>query len=184
MTVERPRCEYRVDPLGIEAEHPRLSWVLHSSERGQQQTAYRVLVASSPELLAQDQGDLWDSGKVVSDQSTPVPYGGKSLASRAECHWKVSVWDKDGRQSAWSRPARWTMGLLTPADWKARWVASPAPLPLLRREFHLDKPVRRAELYICGLGFYELRLNGEKVGDSRARPRLDQLPQDLPLHGL
>jgi alpha-L-rhamnosidase len=170
LTAERLRCEYRADPLGIEAEHPRLSWILRSSERGQRQTAYRVLVASSPELLAQDQGDLWDSGTTFSDQSTLVPYGGQPLRARAECHWKVSVWDKAGRQSAWSRPARWTMGLLRPDDWQARWIASSVPLPLLRREFQVGKPVRRADLYICGLGFYELHLNGEKVGDSVLDP--------------
>jgi alpha-L-rhamnosidase len=170
LTVERLRCEYRVDPLAVEAEHPRLSWILRSSARGERQTAYRVLVASSPGLLAQDQGDLWDSGKVVSDQSTLVPYGGKPLRSRAECHWKVSVWNKEDRQSAWSQPACWTMGLLKPGDWNARWITSSAPLPLLRREFQVEKPVRRAQLYVCGLGFYELHLNGRKVGDAVLDP--------------
>ena len=130
LTVDQLQCECRVDPLGVEAARPRLSWVLHSAERGQRQTAYRVLAASSPELLAKDQGDLWDSGKVVSDRSTFVPYAGKALKSRAQCHWKVSVWGKAGRRSAWSQPAQWTMGLLTPDDWHGQWIGASAPLPL------------------------------------------------------
>ena len=90
------RCEYLENPLGIDSPKPRLSWRLDSSVRGQRQTAYRVLVASSPEKLKDNLGDLWDTGKVASDQSTHVDYGGKPLESSAQCVWKVSVWDKDG----------------------------------------------------------------------------------------
>jgi alpha-L-rhamnosidase len=170
LTVERLLCEYRVKPLGIEAPHPRLSWVLRSAERGQKQTAYQILVASSPELLAKDQGDLWDSGKVVSDQSVHVAYSGKPLESRMRCHWKALAWDKNGQASAWSQPAQWTMGLLKPVDWQAQWITAGFPLPLLRREFDVSKPVRRAEVYLCGLGFNELHLNGRKVGDFVLEP--------------
>jgi alpha-L-rhamnosidase len=170
LTVARLRCAYRANPLGVEAAHPRLSWGLQSAQRGQRQTAYQVLVASSAESLAKDQGDLWDSGKVVSDQSIHVPYAGKPLASRMQCYWKLRAWDKNDRPSSWSEPARWTMGLLKPTDWQARWIAASAPLPLLRREFRVAKPVRRADLYVCGLGFYELHLNGQKVGDSVLDP--------------
>jgi alpha-L-rhamnosidase len=121
-TVGDLRCEYLENPLGIDAIQPRLSWVLDSTERGQRQTARQILVASSEANLQADKGDLWDSGKVVSDQSTQVRYAGKPLASRAECFWKVRVWDKDGKASAWSKPAYWTMGLLNPSDWKAKWL--------------------------------------------------------------
>ena len=126
------RCEYRTDPLGIDAARPRLSWVITSDRRGERQTAYQVLVASSDEILKKDQGDQWDSGKVASDQSIQVEYAGKPLASRAVCHWKVRVWLSDGKPSAWSRPALWTMGLVKPEDpssqgsaaagWQAKWV--------------------------------------------------------------
>ena len=116
------RCEYLNDPLGIDAAKPRLSWVIKDDERGQKQTAYQVLVASKPELLAKDQGDLWDSGKVASDQSVQVEYGGKTLASQTPCHWKVRVWNQDSKATGWSKPALWTMGLLKPGDWQAKWI--------------------------------------------------------------
>ena len=126
--VERLRCEYMSDPLGIDVVKPRLSWVLEADERGQKQTAYQVLVAGSPETLARDQGDLWDSGRRDSDQTLHVTYAGKPLASGMACYWKVRVWDKRGRPSSWSRPALWTMGLLTRSDWgAARWIAYHEP---------------------------------------------------------
>jgi alpha-L-rhamnosidase len=133
--VENPRCEYLKDPSGIDVSAPRLSWVMTSDQRGEKQNAYQVLVASTAERLARDEGDLWDSGKVVSDHSIQVEYAGKPLASRIECHWKVRVWDKADRASPWSAPARWSMGLLKPDDWRAMWIsdsvlADPANRPL------------------------------------------------------
>ena len=119
------RCEYLADPLGIDATRPRLSWVVSSSLRGDRQTAYRVLVASSPELLARGEGDLWDSGKTASGRSIQVEYGGKPLAGLAKCYWKVRVWDADDRPSRWSEPARWSMGPLCEEDWgRAEWIAA------------------------------------------------------------
>ena len=109
------RCEYRRNPLGIDETRPRLSWQLESSDpaaRSQRQTAYQILVASSRQALDKHQGDLWDSGKVVSNQTVRIEYTGKPLTSRLECHWKVRAWDQDGKVSAWSAPALWTMGLL------------------------------------------------------------------------
>ena len=124
------RCEYRKDPLGIEVPDPRLSWVVEATDpddRGQRQTAYRILVASSRENLDKDIGDLWDTGEVKSGETVQVPYGGKSLGSGMECWWKVKVWDKDGNPSEWSEPARWTMGLLKREDWKAKWIGYDEP---------------------------------------------------------
>ncbi len=120
------RCEYRIDPLGIDVARPRLSWMIESARRGERQTAYQVLVASTPEKLAEDQGDLWDSGKVASNQSTGTVYQGRPLRSRTLCYWKVMIWDKDDKPSAWSQPASWSMGLLEPDDWKAQWIAATA----------------------------------------------------------
>ena len=122
LTVERLRCEYLENPLGIDAPQPRLSWNLASNERGVEQTAYQILVASSPEGLELDHGDLWDSGRVESDRSIQIRYAGKPLGSRAECFWKVRVWDQAGAESAWSASAHWTMGLLRPDDWQAKWI--------------------------------------------------------------
>lgn len=122
------RCEYLEDPLGIDAAKPRLSWVMDAPQskitRSVRQTAYQVLVASSPELLAKDKGDLWDSGKKVSDQSVLIEYEGTSLKSSDACHWKVRVWDQDGTVSSWSKPASWTMGILRPEDWSAKWIST------------------------------------------------------------
>ena len=123
--VRQLRCEYLVNPAAVDVAAPRLSWIVTSQTRGQRQTVYQVLVASSAERLAADQGDLWDSGQVQSDATAHIAYAGKTLASRTRCFWKVQAWDKDGKPSAWSEPATWTMGLLAPADWRgARWIAA------------------------------------------------------------
>ncbi len=122
---EQLRCEYRTNPPGIDVEQPRLSWVLTTGDTKAQnlkQSAYRVLAASSGANLGAGKGDLWDSGRVASDQSTQVVYGGKPLASGVPVFWKVQTWDQAGNASGWSAPAHWSMGLLKPADWKAKWI--------------------------------------------------------------
>jgi alpha-L-rhamnosidase len=172
-TVTRLRCEYAVNPLGIDAARPRLSWALESSRRGTRQTAYRILVASRKSILQADRGDLWDSGRVTSSQSVHVPYAGNSLASRTRCYWKVRVWDQAGARSEWSSPAWWETGLLHPSDWQARWIGAPyhteleggGPAPYFRKAFALAGDIRWARAYVCGLGYFELRLNGRKVGE-------------------
>ncbi len=128
---DRLRCEYRIDPAGIGETHPRLGWDLQAADgdRGVRQTAYRVLVSSSPELLAQEHGDLWDSGKVGSDQMQQLVYAGQPLASQEHCWWKVSVWDEHDHPSAWSTPATWSMGLLTAGEWRAQWIGLDTPPP-------------------------------------------------------
>ncbi len=133
------RCEYLKNPQGIDVVQPRLSWKMKADRRGACQSAYRVLVASSPERLSQDQGDLWDSGKVDSPQSTQVSYAGKTLTSRTACYWKVQVWDDKGEVSASSEPARWTMGLLNPSDWKGKWISiDPNQRPARAPELSLE----------------------------------------------
>ncbi len=119
------RCEYTENPLGIESAQPRLGWVINSDARGDRQVAYQILVASSTELLAQDKGDLWDSGKVISEQSNHVIYQGTPLSSSRQVFWKVRSWlnDKKGEHPvAWSKPATWTMGLMKSEDWKSAWI--------------------------------------------------------------
>ncbi|MGK7396615.1 MAG: family 78 glycoside hydrolase catalytic domain [Candidatus Cyclobacteriaceae bacterium M3_2C_046] len=183
---EQLTCEYVKNPSVVDQPHPRLAWVnIDPSEaRGQEQTAWQIRVASSPEQL--DTADLWDSGKKQSSQSTRVTYQGEPLNSRQNCWWQVRVWDKDGQVSNWSEPAFWRMGLLNPSAWKAQWIGAPwqgeeeipkpnspaarpeempPPAPMMRKSFNLSKPVAEAVAFVTGLGYFELYLNGDKVGD-------------------
>lgn len=121
-TVGTLRCELLENPLGIDASQPRLSWILESEQANIRQSAWQILVASSAANLARGTGDLWDSGRVASDQSHLLPYAGHPLATRQECFWKVRVWDQDGQPSPWSEPAHWSMGVLDPGTWHARWI--------------------------------------------------------------
>ena len=176
--VQNLRCEYLINPLGIDVCAPRLGWQIRSDLRGDKQVAYQVMVASTPELLAKNVGDRWDSGKLPSDQSIQVEYAGKPLKSRMACFWKVRVWDKDGKVSAWSQPALWSMGLLKPEDWQARWIefvgkdTNSVAAIYLRKEFNPAKKVKRATAYVCGLGLFDLFLNGSKVSDHLMDPAL------------
>lgn len=174
MTVRVTDCktEYAVNPLGIDARKPRLFWRLESGERNVVQTAYRVLVATTREMLDRDEADMWDSGKVESDRSVHVVYEGKDLRQQGRYYWKVRVWDGRGRLSDWSETAYWTMGLLERSAWKGRWIGRRAepnvelqPSPYLRRTFEVKGKVRSAFAYATALGLYELRLNGERIGD-------------------
>jgi alpha-L-rhamnosidase len=133
-TVENLRCEYLVNPIGIDVTKPRLSWILESDQRSCMQNAYHVLVASSVEMLERNKGDLWNSGKVESDQSNQVVYKGKTLKSRMRCYWKVRIWDNSGRMSDWSEPAMWTMGLLKTEDWQAKWIGYDAEPPAIYKQ--------------------------------------------------
>lgn len=194
-SVSELRCEQSQRPLAVDPAGPRLSWQLNADRRGCLQSAYRILVADSPVALADDNGNVWDSGKVFSDRSVLVPYGGPALQPGKAYCWKVQAWDADGNLSPWSLPASFGTGLMSMQDWNgAKWIAmepdvdslkciegntgkwkdggpvfdkpvAPYKLPQLRREFTATKPVKRAMAYICGLGQFEMFLNGEKVGD-------------------
>ncbi|MFV2070958.1 MAG: alpha-L-rhamnosidase N-terminal domain-containing protein, partial [Pirellulales bacterium] len=122
LSADQLRTEYKTNPLGIDVRRPRLSWIVRAKERGQRQTAYRLLVASSPEVLVENRGDLWDSGRVKSHETVAVVYAGTPLTTARQAFWKVKVWDKAKQPSAWSDPAMWSMGLLEPADWQAHWI--------------------------------------------------------------
>jgi alpha-L-rhamnosidase len=158
-------CEYLTNPMGVDVMQPRLSWALESTERGQKQTAYQIVATT-------DQDTIWDSGKVVSDRQLHIPYAGKALVSGQRVTWKVKIWDASDRESAWSDPAFWEMGMLNAADWKGQWIGATdklvtpsAPAPYLRKTFSVTKPVRSARAYIAGVGYSELYLNGQKVSD-------------------
>jgi len=122
VTVSYPRCEYLTNPSGLDVVRPRLSWVIESGQRGEKQTAYQILVASSANLLSQGTGDLWDSGKVTGDATNQMVYHGSPLHSRAQCFWQVRAWSQDDQPSPWSKPACWSIGLLQAGDWSAKWI--------------------------------------------------------------
>ncbi|MDO8682056.1 MAG: glycoside hydrolase family 78 protein [Armatimonadota bacterium] len=190
VTVTQLRCEYASNPLGIDVTNPRLSWIMESTERGQRQTAYQIIVASDEQKLAANKGDLWYTGKVASDQSAHIIYAGKYLASRMRCWWKIRVWDKDGKVSPYSKPAYWEMGLRRQSDWRAKWIecakveTTPAaddkkdkpsqppmqPCSYARKPFISAKPIKRARLYVSALGFYEAYINGRRIGDDVLAP--------------
>jgi alpha-L-rhamnosidase len=174
------RCEYLTNPLAVDAERPRLSWTIDADGRNVRQSAYQILVAGSETALKNDQGDLWDSGNVKSDQTAQIEYGGKPLTSGREVYWKVRVWTADGRTSGWSAPAAWRMGFPRPEDWKAKWVSAadplpegvptpPQPSPYFRTSFPVDKAPARAILTVSALGLYEIRINGQGVFDRETR---------------
>jgi alpha-L-rhamnosidase len=173
------RCENLVTPIDIQTPAPRLSWALKSRDRGARQTAYRIQVCSvrdpnGLEAFARiDKPDLWDSGKVASDETLHIPYAGKRLASGQQYLWLVTVWDEKNKSTfAYSG---FEMGLLDPSDWHGRWIGRTEdtayrPAPLLRKSFGVRSKIKRATIYICGLGYHELSLNGKKVGDHHLDP--------------
>lgn len=196
------RCESLSNPIGIDIVNPQLGWSINVSGdnelKGIKQTAYQILVASSEELLENNIGDLADSKKVITDKQTHIAYRDlagnlghvKPLESEMRCFWKVRVWtvssNGDENVSAWSEPAMWSMGLLNPQDWKAKWIGLESgekildpdneyrrlPARMLRREFNLQKKVVRGTAYVCGLGFFDLYMNGELSSDNLMNPAL------------
>lgn len=176
LTVTDLRCAYLVNPQGVDHPSPNFGWVLASEERGQRQTAYQILVYDSSDKL------MWDSGKVVSSESSHVTYAGKRLKSSSDYSWKVRVWDKDGRPGRYAEPAHFGTALMDSKEWKAQWIGrgsaeEPAgenmrgmtdpQSTLLRKEFLLRKPIEKAKIHVCGLGLFELYVNGSKIGSLR-----------------
>ena len=171
------RAEYLVDPLALDVHTPRLSWIVDApNARGVSQTAYQIIVASSAATLAANRGDLWDTGKVATNQTNQIEYDGRPLQSRQRVHWKVRVWNQSGAPSAWSKPASWQMGLLDKSDWSAQWIGDATPsvtnvaATMLRKPFTLAVRPARAIVYATALGVYELRINGQRVGDHVLAP--------------
>lgn len=169
------RAEYKSNPF-LDEKSPRLSWELVSKKYNQYQSAYQVIVASSLEELNKNEGDIWDTGKVISSQTNQIAYAGKGLKSRQQVWWKVRVWDADDKTGKWSEVNFWEMGLLADADWKANWIGYDLndqaelgkyhlpPSPYLRNEAEVTKKVRSARLYIGSLGLHEFYINGNKIG--------------------
>ena len=177
------RCEYAVDPLGIDARQPRLSWQTPAEPCGYRQSAYQVVVAGSVAALRTGGELLWDSGRVASERSVNVPYAGRELGSGERCCWQVRTWDRVDRAGAWSEAAWFEMGLLAADDWQGAWIAAQRGIssPLLRTEFTLAAAPARARVYLSGLGYYELRINGAKVGRQVLDPASSYYHNDLEL---
>jgi alpha-L-rhamnosidase len=176
------RTEMLTDPEGIDVVNPKLTWEISGNQRGIIQSAYRILVASTPGKLEANEGDFWDSGKIKSDQSILVAYEGKPLSSRKRCYWKVKVWSEKG-ESDWSKPASWSMGLLYEKDWLGHWIGFNKIFPwdditffsrlsarYFRKEFTSTKEIQHATMNIIGLGLYELYINGQKIGNQVLSP--------------
>lgn len=180
------RCEYRKDPLGIDNVTPRLSWKIADVKqvRGQAQTAYQILVASSLENLKADKGDLWDSGKKATNQSVNNTYAGAPLTSGQQCFWKVRVWDTEGHKSGWSDVARFTIGLLSPEDWKGEWILKEDQLKTdhnwYRKNVILDEKAQSASVYVASFGYHELYVNGQKVTDNVMNPVSSYMKKRIP----
>ena len=189
MKVSNLTVEHMKNPSTVEAEHPRLSWINEAAEgvRGARQTAYRIVVASSAENLENGNYDIWDSGRVQSSESSLVPFGGR-LTSGEDCYWKVQTWDGRQKASQWSETGYWGMGLLRKSDWKARWIASGQEkgAPLFRKKFSLKGEVKRAKAYVTAGGYFELYMNGQRVGDDCLVPNFTNytVRKDLDKGGL
>lgn len=170
VTVKNLLCENLSNPVGIDAAQPRFSWQLSSEKRNVKQTAYEIKVAAENELV-------WSSGKVNTDQSVQIVFGGKNLQSGKKYNWQVKVWDNTGKASAWSNQAIFQTALLNLADWKAKWITPGykedsimRPSPLFRKQFSTGKKIISATAYITAHGLYEAQINGQRIGDAYLTP--------------
>lgn len=190
LAVTNLRCESRQDPIGVDILKPRFSWELQSIQQNVMQKAYRILVADDTSLLQKNTGNIWDSKKVSSSESIQIVYNGKLLQPAKKYFWKLMVWDNKGNISGWTTNASWQMGLLSKADWKkAKWIGYEeindtsiiVPhihgngkktwgvrkniLPVFRKEFFINKKIKSATAFVCGLGHFEMSINGTMTGD-------------------
>lgn len=177
------RVEHVHNPSVVDTWTPRFSWVnepVKAGQRGQRQTAYRIVVASSREKLQEGKFDVWDSGKCLSAESNLVHYGGEVLQEATDYYWQVRTWDDRGKASEWSSVGMWGMGIRN-EHWTAPWIAAPGEdgmnAVLLRKSFLVEKELLRAKVFVCGLGFFEMYVNGERVGDDYLVPNLSNYTQ-------
>jgi len=176
VSVQNPRIENLSNPIGLDIQQPRFCWQLASERRNVLQTAYEIRVASNSHDLVSGKKLLWTSGKTQSEASVWVPYNGPAMVSGKKYWWQVRVWDNAGTVSAWSEPNFWQMGLLGPADWKAKWISlaapedSTQPSPMFRKQFATKKKIATATAYISAHGLYEAHINGERVGQDYLTP--------------
>ncbi|MEF2246189.1 family 78 glycoside hydrolase catalytic domain [Paenibacillus sp. IITD108] len=169
------RTEYLINPLGIDSPEPRFSWIIDApNRRGVMQSAYQIIASSNEAFLHADTGDLWDTGKVLSDISLHVKYEGDPLSSEQQVYWKVRIWDEKNEVTSYSEPAFFSMGLLRRDEWHGCWIGlksglrptreRPNPVVYFRKSLNLQQAVRRATIYATALGVYRIHVNGEKLG--------------------
>ena len=194
--IIQTKCNNQLNPLGT-GNTPLFNWTVNSVKTGQSQSAYQIIVASDLKNISNGTGDLWDSEKNISVQSAWIRYNGKNLAPGKQYYWRVKIWDNNDNQSTWSEPAFFVTGLFDRKDWDgAKWIGYediPDSLmlvpgvhgngdklgnvakkrnvvPYFRKEYSADKKIRKALVFVSGLGQYELYLNGEKIGDRFLSP--------------
>lgn len=179
VSIAAPRVEMQTCPAGIDAKAPQFSWQLSSTARGVLQQAYRIRVATSAEALAAGHADAWDSQWIRSRRCAYIPYRGKALRSGTRYYWQVEVQTNVGR--AVSETVHWTTALMEASEWRAQWIGGRFDTDVekgrtriraryLRRDFAIQAPIRRAMLYICGLGLYEAYINGQRIGTQVLSP--------------
>jgi alpha-L-rhamnosidase len=164
--------DHKTNPIGIDNKQPRFSWKIKGSGNNLMQTAYLLKVASDEKFSS----IVWQSSKIETGESILQTYRGPELKSGQRYFWQVKIWDNKGNESKWSQPAYWEMGLLSPSEWKAKWIEMGndtlrySPSTLVRKEFPLTRSISSARLYVTSHGFYELEINGKKVGDQVLTP--------------
>jgi alpha-L-rhamnosidase len=179
--------EGRTNLAGTDITRPRLSWKIVGDGRDIIQTAYQVIVASTPENLEAGKGDLWDSGLIKDSNSLNIVYAGKAPGSYQQCYWKVKVMT-NGQEENWSKAAGWSTGLLDSSDWKAYWIGlngfndrdqpestiTRLAARYLRKDFAIEKKLVSATAYVSGMGLYELYFNGKKAGEDVLAPTVSE----------
>lgn len=180
--VDNLTCEYLENPLGVDVQRPRFSWNIASDERGVSQSAYQIIVGDNLNDVKKGTGNIWDSGKITSDAMVNIEYEGAPLQSNKKYYWGVGVWT-DNDNEVWSDPASFHTGFFSESDWKAEWITPKDTVtvasPLLRKEFSVDKKVEEAYAFVTAGGFYELYINGTKVGDQLMDPAITEYSQTV-----
>ncbi|MBD3184285.1 Bacterial alpha-L-rhamnosidase [Candidatus Poribacteria bacterium] len=165
-------CEYAKNPVGVDTPTPRFSWELVSDRKELKQRAYRVMVSSSLDDISRGVADKWDTGVVESSQSVHLEYAGESLSSGVRYFWKVGCWDDKGNKNTTFETAWFEMGLLNFGDWQGKWIGADESIsaPMFRKDFNTKGEIDYVRAYICGLGYYELYINGQKIGQNVLSP--------------
>ncbi len=168
------KCEYLVNPIGIDVPSPRLHWQMNDSREGALQTAYQLLVGTDSLEVTSGKGNVWEPGKVTGPEMLVI-YAGKPLQPFAKYYWTVVLWDKDQQKLAPATVASFETGMMQISNWKGEWISDSKdvnlkPAPYFRKEFHPSGKVKSARIYLAAAGLYELSINGQRVGDHRLDP--------------
>lgn len=176
--------EYLTNPTGLDIPHPRFSWkpaTVDMNAFALKQTAYRILISSSKQNIDTNKADIWDTGWTLSGNTQLIEYKGKKLESDKDYFWKVAIKDEKGNESKFSETATFTTGLFDDSEWTAKWIGASdvyaftpegnkMPDPWFRKSFELkDKPLK-ANIFMASVGYHEVYVNGQKMGDHVLAP--------------